>query len=235
MKTIFATPTINFLPFGRHPILVGVVGSHAYGLATDDSDIDYRGCFVQSQFQRNGFGESSETYDRLKPDVCLHELYKFMKLAASGNPNILEMFWLPENHYVKLKPAGKDLIYHRDLFLSQKVRLTYGGYAMSQIKRLEQRGDGSFSSKLRKRYSKHARHCFRLLNQGAEILATGNLTVRVKDPAKLFEIGELPPEKLKELFDQEFERFNAIESSLPEEPHWTKLSKLINDIRREYP
>lgn len=211
-------------------ILQGVVGSHAYGLNHSGSDIDQRGCFVYPTEQILKLGNPQETIDRVDPDVCWHEVKKFLTLASNGNPNILEIFWLPE--YEVLTPEGELLVGLREVLLSQKVKATYGGYAISQIRRLERRGDGSFKSKLRKRKEKHARHCFRLLRQGRQILEEGRLDVKVSNPEELFEIGRLPDEELIRRFDKEHEAFEAVESTLPLVPDMDAVNDVLISIRK---
>lgn len=214
-------------------VLVGVVGSHAYGLNTTKSDVDLRGIYVAPTKDILGIFNVPETIDRVNPDICLHEVSKFIRLALACNPNILEMLYL--TGYETLTEEGKLLVDNREAFLSSRVRDAYCGYAVSQIKRLmgrAQKGDASFGSDLRKRYSKHARHCFRLIMQGNELLTSGKLTVKVDDPSHLFWIGEQSPEKLEELFLQEFDKIRMVETKLPKEPDRIKVNELLLTIRQ---
>lgn len=223
--------TIN-LPQGK-PILLGICGSHAYGLNHADSDIDMRGAYVVPTETILGIYPYAPTYEQHEPsDVQMHEVGKFVNLAKANNPNILELLYLES--YEVLSKEGQALVAIRDSFLSQKVRDTYAGYAMSQIKRLKTRtdkGDASFSSDLRKRYNKHARHTFRLLDQGEQILREGTLTVRVKNREELFAIGEMPPEDLIKKFEERFEGFDEIPSDLPKSPNYEAINNILLTIR----
>lgn len=212
---------------------MGVVGSHAYGLNTDSSDIDMRGAFVLPTSVVLGLKPYKDTVDSVEPDYCTYEVDKFLRLLLANNPNVLETLFLED--YDELSEEGKEIVAARDSFLSQRIRNTYGGYAISQVKRLERRADGSFKSKLRKRYSKHARHCFRLLEQGRQILEEGTLTVKVRDPEALFAIGGLEPVELTKRFHEEFAKFNAIVSKLPLEPDVDKINNILLHIRAMNP
>lgn len=216
----------------EHIVLEGITGSIAYGMDHAESDEDIKGVFVAPTEMFLGLHKPPETIDHVDPDYCYHEVGKFIRLALAGNPTILEMLFLEE--YTKLVRTGEALVKHRDKFLSNRVRNTYGGYAMSQIKRLMDRNDGSFKSKLRKRYSKHARHCFRLLQQGQDLMKTGTLVVRVPNRDELFAIGELEPAALSKRFEEEFEKFNATESVLPDEPDIEFVNQMLISIRRSY-
>lgn len=210
-------------------ILQAIGGSHAYGLDTESSDVDRYGVFVEplsSVISLKHFTESIVTND---PDVSLHEVGKFVRLAAQGNPTILDQLFMPE--YEIMTWEGERLVKFRGLFLSKRIYKSYGGYAIDQVRRLNNRDDGSFSSEHRNRYEKHARHCFRLLQQGRQLLETGNLNVRVDNREELFEIGKLPPSDLMTRFETEFKKFDQIETKLPDLPDYDKINDLLLAIR----
>lgn len=163
-------------------VLGGVVGSTAYGLARDGSDVDRLGVRLASPDELHGLHppilRHNGTLASHNPDVVVHEALKFCHLALSCNPTVVELLWLDE--YEVRTHAGDMLVEIRDRFLSRRaVRNAYLGYATQQFKRLETRGDGSFSADTRRRTAKHARHLRRLLGQGCELLTTGRLRVRL--------------------------------------------------------
>lgn len=213
------------------PVLVGVGGSHAYGLATADSDIDYRGCYVAPSWDFWGITAPQETYDRHNPDVALHEVKKLLRLAASANPTVLEVFFYSE--YAVRDEIGDRLIAHRDLFITSKIRDTHIGYATAQFKRLERRGNGSFSSDTAKRTAKHARHMLRLVRQAERALATGVFDIRVEDRDEIFAFGELPYDKMSQQAEAEIQRVKNVPSVLPPEPDIKAINELLLWIREE--
>lgn len=165
-------------------ILGGINGSTAYGLATEDSDIDRIGCYVAPTREFHGLHlpvDKKATWSNkegTKPDFAYHEAGKLCRLLLSCNPTVTELLWL--NDYEVKTDAGEMLIDIRRTFLHAKgVRDSYLGYATQQFTRLKNRGDGSFSSDTRKRTEKHARHLWRLLEQGVQLHRTGNLSVRL--------------------------------------------------------
>lgn len=171
-------------------ILQGTVGSRAYGLDTPESDNDRLGVFLTPTEDFFGFKSPQETvsYKDAEGDVTLHELRKWILLALKCNPTVMELVWLPE--YEVTSVTGRSLISMRELFLSKKaVRNSYLGYASGQFEKLKKRGDGSFSSTLRKQTEKHARHMYRLLDQGSRLYLDGYLPIRLEDPEKCFNFG----------------------------------------------
>lgn len=210
------------------PILVGVGGSHAYGLNHADSDVDYRGCYVAPTRAFFGLHQPAETYTRGDPDVSLHEIRKFLILAAKGNPTILETFFY--SHYTHQTATGSLLIENRHRFITSKIKAAHIGYAREQFRRLRER-QGSFSSDTAKRTEKHARHMFRLMQLAERALTTGEYQIRVEDPDEVFALGRLPFEEMVALAESEFERLDTIESVLPPEPDMVFIDNLLVAIR----
>ncbi|WP_329214833.1 nucleotidyltransferase domain-containing protein [Streptomyces sp. NBC_01485] len=172
-------------------LLSGIVGSTAYGLAREGSDVDRLGIFATPTEQLHGLHRYTESHVTTHPDRTLHEAAKWCRLALGGNPTVMELVWIPDELYEVRTPLGDELIGLRSAFLSaKKVRDAYLGYATQQFRRLEARGDGSFSADTRKRTAKHARHLKRLCHQGLELYTTGRLTIRVEDPEAYHDFGE---------------------------------------------
>lgn len=226
-------------------ILEALMGSKAYGLDTPESDEDFQGVFLFPNHLFLGLncpGEKHMTNDHTGPeysrDYCHHELLKFCRLTRDANPTLVEVLWA--DHFSVLTEAGKLLVDNREMFLStQKVKDRFGGYATSQALKFGKRskdGKSGASSRTKNRPEKHARHCFRLLRQGTELLQTGSLTLRCSQEERedLFAIGDLAvsePEKLFQHFEVEYEKMKAIDSVLPELPNEEGIDDLILDIR----
>lgn len=166
------------MTFPSNVLLSGVVGSTAYGLAHADSDVDMLGTFAAPTVAFHGLHVPQQTLVTTNPDTTFHEAGKWLKLALGGNPTVMELVWL--DSYEVMTSLGEELIAIRQSLLSAKrVRDAYLGYATQQFKRLESRGDGSFSADTRKRTAKHARHLWRLLYQGTNLHRTGVLRVKL--------------------------------------------------------
>jgi uncharacterized protein len=111
-------------------------GSRAYGLAREGSDEDRKGIAVGPRdwyFSPQGGPEQiEESADR----VCF-EIRKFFRLAIGNNPTLLEMLFTDPSDWRVITPAGEAIVAERDRFLSRRVAGTFGGYALSQLKRIE--------------------------------------------------------------------------------------------------
>ena len=221
-------------------ILEGVTGSTAYGLATENSDVDIKGVYLlpTKTILSIGFDPQKTTKDHVAPDWVYHEVGKFMKLVINGNPTVTELIYL--NEYTQLSPIGQMLIDNRDAFLSTKaVTNAYGGYAFSQAKRLNNRteqGLDGYDSSLKNRFAKHTRHCFRLLMQARQLLETGTLNVKVTPEEReyLFAMGEKTADEVVSEFMRQDTEMKNVKSILPDEPDYERLNNLLYEIRMKY-
>lgn len=127
---------ISWLP--RQTIFLAKGGSHAYGLNIETSDIDVRGVAVPPKEYYLGFVQRFEQMVQHRPvDLTVFGITKFFALAADCNPNIIEILWTDPADWLSVcKPYGEWMIEGREMFLSQKARHTFSGYAMAQLKRI---------------------------------------------------------------------------------------------------
>lgn len=230
------------------PILSGVVGSQAHGTAGPDSDVDTMTVALAPTEEFLGLHPpvgAAATRVTNDPDTVTHEAGKFAALALKCNPSILELLFLPEDAYATMHmPYGAELWLGRGAFLSRRaVRNAYFGYATAQFQRIERRsveiGTHTFSSDVRGRTAKHARHLLRLLECGAQLYATGTMSVRVADPQALREFGDAVAVEgdaglnlARERLAHYEEVFDRAVSPLPESPDERAVEQWLRAVRR---
>lgn len=140
IKNMIASPPYDFLREDVHlkdrMIMLCLGGSHAYGTNTETSDLDLRGCALNRPEEILGLSNFEQVRnDDL--DVCIYSFNKMIPLLYGCNPNIIEILGCKPEHYLLLSDIGKELIANRHMFLSQRASYTFGGYAFSQLRRLE--------------------------------------------------------------------------------------------------
>jgi hypothetical protein len=224
-------------------ILEAIVGSHAYGLNDVNSDIDKAGIFVVKTNEVLSVRKPKETICKTNPDISYHEVEKFIRLAMVCNPTILELLFL--DSYEILTQEAEWLIQIRKAFLSNAIFNSYGGYAIQQARRLNNKAYKisdvvidelpnigiSFNADTNNRPAKHARHCFRLLQQGRELLETGNLTVKVKNREELLSFGKFTIDELVCKFEEEYQKFRTVKSILLQKPDYETINSVLLKIR----
>ncbi|MGW6397814.1 nucleotidyltransferase domain-containing protein [Streptomyces sp. NPDC055134] len=207
-----------------------VMGSRAFGLATDGSDTDLRGVFVAptSMFWR--FEKPPTHLDGPADEQFSWELERFCELALRANPNILECLHSPLVEHVT--DTGRELLDLREAFLSQQVHATFTGYALGQRKKL----DADVRQYGAPRW-KHAMHLLRLLASCRDLLRTGRLTLDVGDDREALlavKRGEVSWDdvvaRMARLGAEAEEA--AVRTPLPAEPDRVRVADFLFEVRR---
>ncbi|MET7685727.1 nucleotidyltransferase domain-containing protein [Streptomyces sp. NPDC005423] len=156
----------------EHTVYACVMGSRAFGLATDTSDTDRRGVFLAPTPLFWRFDKPPTHVEGPAEEQFSWELERFCALALRANPNILECLHSPLVEYADA--TGRELLALRGAFLSRRVHETFTRYALGQHKKLE----ADVHTYGGPRW-KHAMHLLRLLTSARDTLRTGTLTVDV--------------------------------------------------------
>jgi predicted nucleotidyltransferase len=157
-----------------HVVYRCIVGSRAYGLEHDASDVDLRGVYLPPAPLHWSLYGVPEQLENPAAEECYWELQKFLVLALKANPNILECLYTPL--VLHAAPVVKELLAERHRVLSRMVYQTFNGYVLSQFKRLEADLRASGAPRW-----KHAMHLVRLLVSGIAALREGHVPVRVEE------------------------------------------------------
>jgi predicted nucleotidyltransferase len=206
-----------------------IVGSTAYGLSQEGSDVDRRGFYLPPadlEWSLAGVPEQLETDN----EEVYWEIEKFVRLALKANPNVLECLYSPLVE--ACAPIAQELIDLRAIFLSQYVHRTYNAYVLSQFKKLEQdlRNQGQIRWK-------HVMHLIRLLLSGVVVLRQGFVPLRVdeyRDRLLAIRRGDVPWEEVERwrlALHRELDVALA-STPLPEQPDYERANRFLIRARR---
>ncbi|MFE3491811.1 DNA polymerase beta superfamily protein [Streptomyces sp. NPDC059175] len=213
-----------------HMIYSCVMGSRAFGLATDDSDTDRRGVFLAPTPLYWRFDKPPTHVEGPAPEQFSWELERFCELALRANPNVLECLHSPLVEHVD--DTGRELLALRDAFLSRQVHVTFARYAAGQRRKLEadvrQHGAPRW---------KHAMHLVRLLASSRDLLRTGRLAVDVggdRDRLLAVKRGEVPWEEVESLMNRLVAEADAaaLNTPLPDGPDRARVEDFLVRTRR---
>ena len=130
----------NFLKtnehLGNNIILIGLGGSYAYGTNTENSDLDVRGCALNTK-EEILTNKNFEQFVNEETDTTIYSFNKIVSLLSNSNPNTIEIMGLKPEHYLYIHPIGKELLNNAHLFLSKRAVHSFGGYANQQLRRME--------------------------------------------------------------------------------------------------
>lgn len=117
-------------------VLETVVGSRAWGLSDEGSDTDLRGIFALPLPWSAGLIEGPADLVSADGSATYWRADKAVRQAMRADPNTLEMLFVPGAR--ALDPIGEWLLGARDALVSAEIHGSFGRYALSQLKRLEQ-------------------------------------------------------------------------------------------------
>ena len=121
---------------GNKIVFLTLGGSYAYGTNVDTSDIDIRGCALNSISDILGLSNFEQVVNT-QTDTTIYSFNKLINLLLNCNPNTIELLGCRPEQYFVITDIGKEMLDNRKMFLSQRVVKSFGGYATAQLRRLE--------------------------------------------------------------------------------------------------
>lgn len=223
-------------------------GSHAYGLASEDSDKDYRGVALPPVswlvgFPPGDYGSQTFTHKRDSEDIVIHTLEKFCRLALKSNPNILELLFCRSVEIKIMTEVGKQLRELRYAFLSRSTYASFSGYAFGQLKRMRNHNTGHGAhSDLIEKYgydTKNAMHLIRLLLMATEILRGNEPAIyRSTDRGLLLSIrnGRYTAHQVQTMAEDMDKECLALRdvSPLPNSPNRARVARFLEEVQTRW-
>ena len=140
IKKLTCGPEYDFLRTNEHLgnkiIFLTLGGSYSYGTNVETSDVDIRGCAINSPSDILGLSNFDQFVDE-RTDTTIYSFNKLIRLLTSCNPNTIEMLGCKAEHYIYVNDVGREMLNNRKLFLSKRAVNAFGGYANAQLNRLE--------------------------------------------------------------------------------------------------
>jgi len=229
------------------------MGSHTYGTSQNDSDIDFYGIVVPRRdmvFPHlagviKGFGDQGKSFDQYQQhhvkdeevgkeyDFTIISIVKVFELARQGNPNILDMMFVPETCIAHSTQIGNLIRENRKEFLSKQCFKRFKGYAYSQIKLMENKEPVGKRKDRVEEFgydTKYAMHLVRLLSQAEQILATHDMDLQLnREQHKAIRRGEWTKEQVLQFFHDKERQLEElyVKSTLRVQCDERKLKELL--------
>lgn len=184
------------------------VGSTIHGLSlAGTDDLDIMGVCIEQASDMIVLGQSFEQFIYRSAaerehhhdapsmpgdlDLTIYSLRKFCRLAANGNPTILNLLFIPHEYHQTCTAVGHTLQAMASVFVSKEAASHYLGYMQAQHQRLiGLRGQKRIKRPdLEEKYgydTKYAMHMLRLGYQGVELLETGHLQFPMAEEPRSF-------------------------------------------------
>jgi len=207
-----------------------VIGSRAYGLDDENSDIDRRGIYLPlANLHWSLYGVPEQLENDATQEVYW-ELQKFVVLALKANPNVLECLYSPIIETAT--PLAREMLDMKEVFLSKLVFQTYSGYVASQFKKIQSdlRNQGQVKWK-------HVMHLIRLLLSGTSVLRNGFVDVQVgehRERLLAIKSGNTKWDEIEAWRLELHQEFNSAyeQTRLPERPDYERANEFLVKARR---
>jgi uncharacterized protein len=178
-------------------------------------------------------------------DLTVYSLRKYLRLALKGNPSILKLLFVPDEHLVTVTDAGRALQKLTEKIVSKRAGRAFLGYMHAQHERLlGVRGSRHGTRKDRlgpDGYdTKYAMHVLRLGYQGIELMETGELALPMQGWPRdfLLEVrsGKHKLDTVTNYADVLKNRLEGLltTSKLPEEPDTASVERwMLSEYRKQ--
>jgi len=230
-----------------------LMGSVAYGVANDTSDMDVYGFCVPSRDyvfphlrgEIEGFGTPGPRFGQFQQhhiedkearkeyDVCIYSVVKFFQLCMENNPNMVDALFVPRRCVLYSTAMGELVRENRRLFLSKACWPKFKGYAYAQLHKMRTKKPVGSRIATIEEYGydvKFAYHVVRLLNEVEQILLSGDLDLECnREQLKAIRRGEWSMDKISAHFEEKEKVLEAAyhQSSLPHSPDEKAIRRLL--------
>lgn len=203
------------------------MGSVAYGVSNDNSDIDIYGfcmppvniLFPHTDGLILGFDDipSFEQWQHhhvkdvgaeKEYDFVVYNIVKYFRLIMENNPNMIDSLFVPRRCILYSSQIGEHIRENRNIFLHKGCWHKFKGYAYSQLKKMNTKTP-DMDSKRRESWEKYgydlkfAYHIVRLLNEVEMMMVEHTLDLqRNREQLKSIRNGEWTKEQIEEYFER---------------------------------
>lgn len=240
-----------------------IMGSQAYGVSSDDSDLDVYGfcippkdlVFPHLAGEIPGFGRQIQRFEqwqehhvsdpnkKVEYDFAVFSIVKYFQLCMENNPNMIDSLFTPRNCVIHSTAVSEIVRENRKLFLHKGSWHKFKGYAYAQMAKIRNKVNAN-NEKRAASIAEHgydlkfAYHIVRLLNEVEQILVEGDLDLqRNREQLKEIRRGEWTIDQVETYFETKERALEATyaASALPHSPDEDRIKRLLlNCLEQHY-
>lgn len=243
----------KWLPANTHYLCV--MGSQAYGVATENSDNDVYGfavpyksdVFPHLNGEIPGFGFQTKRFEQWHEphifdketnreyDFTVYSIVKFFQLCMENNPNMVDALFVPRRCIIHASKIGEHVRENRRLFIHKGAYKKFRGYAFSQLAKMDNKKFVNSPERAKEveetGYStKFAYHLVRLCLEIEQLMLTGDMQLD-GNVAILRSIrnGEWTSERVHKWFAEKEIALEALSLTcdLPDRPREPEIKNLL--------
>ena len=234
-----------------------IMGSMAYGVSNDTSDMDVYGfaippkewVFPHLDNKVLGFDDYSPRFEQYQEhhirdlsalggkgreyDVSIYAIAKYFRLLMENNPNIIDSLYVPENCVLHSTAIGDMLRERRQLFLHKGCWAKFKGYSYGQMHKIRIKNPEGKRKDLVDKYGydvKFAYHVVRLLNEVEQLLERHEMDLTLhREQLKSIRRGEWTLEAIEQYFTDKEKSLESqyAKTTLPDTPDTDAVRELL--------
>jgi predicted nucleotidyltransferase len=241
-----------------------IMGSVAYGVSTDTSDMDVYGfCIPQKEVvfphlagEIQGFGRQKKKFEQYQQhhiqspdelsgkgrqyDITIYNIVKYFSLCMENNPNMIDSLFVPTEYILHITKIGQMVRENRNLFLHKGSWHKFKGYAYSQVHKMKSKNPIGKRKETVEKFGydcKFAYHVCRLMAEVEQILSEGTIDLqRNREQLKSIRRGEWSEEQIAEYFTKKEGELETlyVNSKLRHSPDEAAIKQLLLDCLEEH-
>ncbi len=241
-----------------------IMGSVAYGVSADTSDMDVYGfcvppkdeIFPHLRGEIIGFGSHKERFSQFQKhhlqdtdalggkgreyDVAIYNIVDYFQLVMKNNPNMIDSLFTHDTCVLHITKIGQMVRDARKMFLHKGCWPTFKGYAYQQITKMSGHHRQGKRKEIVEKFGfdvKFAYHVVRLLNEVEQILMEGDLDLmRNREQLKSIRRGEWTEPQIRDYFANKEKDLEKTfaESKLPAGPNEPAIKQLLLNCLEEH-
>jgi len=240
------------------------MGSTAYGVSTDISDVDVYGVampprdhlFPHLAGEIAGFGRPQPRFDVFQRhqihdpdayagkgceyDINVYSLPRYFTLCMECNPNLIDSLFTAQECVLHLTRVGSMVRERRQLFLHKGLWTRFKGYGYAQLHKMQSRQPQGKRAELREQYGfdvKYAYHVVRLLYECEQLLLNGDMDLRRdREHLKAIRRGEVTEADIRSWATEKEKQLENLylQSRLPDRPAEAAIRRLLLECIEEH-
>lgn len=232
-----------------------MVGSEAYGVSSNKSDIDIYGfcippksiIFPHLAGKVEGFGKKENRFEQYQQhhimdkssgkeyDITIFSIIKFFQLCMDNNPNMIDTLFVPRRCILHSTQAAEHVRENRKAFLHKGAWFKFKGYAYSQVHKMKIKKPDEDSNRYEmvQKFGydvKFGYNVVRLLNEIEQILTEKDLDLeRNREQLKSIRRGEWSLNQIVKYFETKEKELEALytSSDLQHSPDEEKIKNIL--------
>ncbi len=249
---------------GSNTMYETMMGSVAYGVSSDTSDMDIYGfcippkanIFPHLAGEIFGFGRQIQRFEQWQQhhvfdkdalrgkgrmfDLSIYSIVKYFQLCMDNNPNMIDSLFTPQDCVLHITKIGNMVRDARRSFLHKGSWHKFKGYSYAQLHKMKSKNPEGKRKELVEKFGydvKFGYHVMRLLDEAEQIMVEADIDLRRnREQLKAIRRGDVPEADLVAMAAEKEKALERVyeSSTLQHSPDEPKIKELLMQCLEEH-